>query len=192
MKKFFAILLVALFGAVPLFANDADDVKATIFEVAEKILREDYSGILELYAPDYQEKSPNGKTADYEQIKLSLLAIDGKHPEEFFTIGIMSTQNVDLTEDMKAKIHEVAQSPEGISEYKKGLRIVHQLVKIKSGIELKTTKFINIYINGDNATAVYEYLSIDKDNNVRDTVSTTSLRRVNGRWLIYRDVTEYK
>ena len=53
MKKFFAALLVALFGAVPLFADDVADVKATFVRELELSKAGDFAGKLALYAPDY-------------------------------------------------------------------------------------------------------------------------------------------
>ena len=191
MKKFFAVLLVALFGAMPLFADDAADVKATILKSAEAGLKGDYSAVLAFYTPDFQSTTPE-MTINYEMSKTMFLAMDGKHPEEFLTFTMMVAQELKLSEEMKAKIREAAKSPEFMKQYETLAPMMRVMAKIGVGVALKTIKFVSFKVDGDNATAVYEALTVDKNGDVKEAVCTTSLRRVNGAWLICRSVMEYK
>ena len=192
MKKFFAILLVALFGAMPLFADDVADVKEVIRKDYEMGMNFDLSGVLALRTPDYQGTLPDGTLINYEMAKLMCVALDGKHPEEFLLFTLMA-QGVTPTEEMKAKIRENAKSPELVKEYETMvIPMMRVLQKIGMGLVLKTMKFVSVDVNGDNATVVYESLTIDKNADIRDATGTTTLRRVNGAWLICRSVAAYK
>ena len=91
MKKFFAALLVALFGTVSIFADDVADVKLTIVKNLELDANGDFAGSWALYAPDYQETSSDGVTVNYEQLQWMTLALDGKHPVEFVRFLFPST-----------------------------------------------------------------------------------------------------
>ena len=86
MKKFFVSLLVALFGAMPLFADDVADVKAVIVKDCELQAKGDFAEAFALLAPDYRESDPDGMTANYEQTKWIVLSLDGRHPEEFLLL----------------------------------------------------------------------------------------------------------
>ena len=113
MKKFFAVLLVALCGAVPLFADDVADVKATMINSLELAVKGDLAGALALYAPDYLETTSDGKTIDYKQIQRLVLALDGKHPEEFLLIAVSDELNgAEPTAEMMQRLREVANNPE--------------------------------------------------------------------------------
>ena len=77
MKKFFVSLLVALCGAMPIFADDVADVKAVIVRDCELQAKGDFAGAFALCAPDYRETGSDGETSNYEHTKWIALSLDG-------------------------------------------------------------------------------------------------------------------
>ena len=194
MKKIFALLLVALFGAVPLFADDVADVKATFVRELELSKAGDFAGKLALYAPDYLETAPDGMTANYEQAKWLMLALDGKHPKEFLLVWATDQlKGAEIPAEMMARIDAAARNPEFIKEYEAGIPTVVAMIKAEADLELKTLKFVNVKVDGGEAVAVVEYDSSDPDSKeIKHKIATFSLRKVDGQWIFYRSVIKIK
>ena len=190
MKKFFVALLVALFGAVPLFADDVADVKAAIVKQWELAAKGDFAGKLKLLAPDYRETDPEGTTLDYGQIRIVLLALAGDHPEEFWLMLYMVKNDFKMPpEDQLPRMKELVRTPKYVELYKKTLPELVAMEKARAAAELKTLKFTSVKVNGDYAAAAVWYDSSDSGK-IEPKTELTSLRRINGEWRIFRLVTK--
>ena len=194
MRKFFAALLVALFGAVPLFADDVADVKATVVRELELSKAGDFAGKLALYAPDYLETAPDGMTVNYEQAKLLMQAFDGKHPKSFLLIAAMDhLKGAEIPPDMMARIDEMARNPEFVKQYEMAVPTAVAMLKAESDLQLKTLKFISVKVDGGEAVAVVEYDSKNPaSDEIKHKIATVSLRKTGGKWLFYRSVIKFK
>ena len=194
MKKFFAALLVALFGAAPLFADDVADVKATIVRDNELQKAGDFAGKLELYAPDYLETDSKGLKTNYEQAKWLMLALDGKHPKECLLVfATVQLKGAEIPAEMMARIDEMARNPEFIKRYEATIPAVVAMIKAEADLGLKTLKFTSVKVDGDKAVAVAEYDSKDPaSGEIKHKIATVSLRKTDGKWMFYRSVIKFK
>lgn len=188
MKKFFFALLVAMCGAMPLFADDVAEVKTVIVKDLELGTKGDFAGKLALYAPDYVQMDSDGTSCNYEVIRWLMLSLDGKHPEEFLLVcETMDNNNVMPSAAVRAEICKAARDPELIKRYETICPALFSDAKAKVALKLKTLKFVNVQVDGDKATVVIEY-DIKKNGAVRREMATSFLRRVNGKWIFYRTV----
>ena len=185
MKKLFVTLLVALCGAVPLFADDVADVKAVIVRDCELAAQGDCLGAAERWTPDYQEVSPEG-TMNYAQAKRALVAMDGKHPVEFLTTLVMVRNGAEPNPDLAEGIRLLAQDREFLEKYPTAAKQMAEVLKASAALELKTLKFVSVKTDGGNATAVLTYQHVTGGQR-RETVS---LRKIDGEWRIARRVIE--
>ena len=197
MKKFFAALLVALFGTVPLLADDADDiadVKLTIVKELELDADGDFKGALAFYSPDYLETSSDGVTMNYEQIRWMILALDGKHPAEFWRF-LYSLKNSGAmpTPEALERMDKLAHTPKYVKLYKESLPELVAGQKADAKQQLDTLEFVSVKIDGNKAVAVVEYDEKDeKSDACKRKTETISLRKANGKWMIYRSVSKNK
>ena len=194
MKKFFAALLVALFGAMSLFADDAADVKAVIVRDFELTIKGDFAGKFAAYAPDYLETDSDGMTINYEQAKWVVLMLDGKHPKEFLLVmATVELKGAAIPPEMMARIDEVVRNPEFVKQYEEAIPVVVAMLKEEAAFELKSLNFISVNVNGNEAVVVDEYDSKDaKSGEIKHKVCTASLRKVDGKWMIYRSIAKNK
>ena len=194
MKKFLTVLLVALLGAMPPFADDAADVKAVIVSDFELQKAGDFAGKLALYAPDYLEMDPDGKTIDYKQAKLVMQAFDGKHPKAILLLVAMEhLKGAEIPPDMMARIDETARNPEFVKQYEAAVPNAVAMLKAEADLELKTLAFVSVKVEGDKAVALVEYDSKDpKTGEIKRKVVNVSLRKTDGKWLFYRSVIKFK
>ena len=193
MRKFFAALLVALFGAVSIFADDVADVKLTIVKNLELDANGDFAGSWALYAPDYQETSSDGVTVNYEQLQWMTLALDGKHPVEFvrFLYSVKNNGAMPPREELP-RIDRLAHTPECLEIYRKVLPELVAGQKAEAALALKTLEFVSVRVDGNKAVAIVEYDSKDEKSGVKRTIETFSLRKVDGTWMFYRSVIKNK
>lgn len=189
MKKFIVTLLVALCGAVSLFAGDAEDIKALLIKDLELGASGDFMEELALRTPDYVEISPTG-TINYEQAKWMFLALDGEHPEEFFLASLALGSHGEFkapTAEMMARIRAVTSNPDFLREYKEVAAKTLAAVKADQELQLKTLEIVSVEVGGDSATA-----RIELDSNNKHHVGTISLRKIGGKWMFCKSVFEYK
>ena len=193
MRKFFAALLIALFGAAPLFADDVADVKATIVRDIELSIAGDFAARLELYASDYLETDSTGLTTNYEQAKWLMLALDGKHPREFLLVlATAHLKGAEIPAEIMARIDAMTGNPELIKRYETGIPTVVAMIKAEAKLELKTLKFVSVKVDGDKAVVIAEYDSRDPaSDEIKRKIATVSLRKVDGKWLFYRSVIKF-
>ena len=193
MKKFFAALLVALFGAVPLFADDVADVKATFVREIELSKTGNFAEKLAFYAPDYKETDSTGMTANYEQAKWLMLALDGKHPKEFFLVlATVQLKGAEIPAEMMERIDAAAGNPELVKEYQTAIPAVVAMLKAEADLQLKTLKFVSVKVDGDKAVVITEYDSSDPvSREIKHKSATVSLRKVDGKWLFSRSVIKF-
>lgn len=185
MKKFLAALLVALCGFVSLFADDIADVKAVIVKDCELAAEGDFLGAAARWMPDYREISSEG-TFTYAQAQRAFVSLDGKHPEEFLLTTAMVKNGVEPNPDLAEGIHLLAQEPDFLKDYPIRAKRMADMIKAAAALELKTTKFVDIKVNEDKATAVLTYRHI----NGGTRRETLSLRKIDGAWRISRRVIE--
>ena len=187
MKKFFAALLVALFGAVPLFADDVADVKAVIVKQWELAAKGEFAGKLKLLAPDYRETDPEGTTLDYGQIRILLLGSTEEHPEEFWLMLYMVKNDFQMPpEDQLTRMKELARTPKYVKLYKKTLPELVAMEKARAAAELKTLKFTSVKVKGNYASAAVWYDFTGQNGAIQPQTQLISLRRIDGEWRIFR------
>ena len=194
MKKFLVSLLVALFGAMPLFADDVADVKAVIVKDCELQAKGDFAEAFALLAPDYRESDPDGMTANYEQTKWIVLSLDGKHPEEFLLL-LVAYENKGVMPPAEAipKIREAARRPEFVQSYEGLTPHIVSMMKSAAALRLKSLEFVSVKVEGDLAVAVVEHDRLDrKTDALKREIVTINLRKVNGKWMFYRSVSKNK
>ncbi len=191
MKKFFALLLVALFGAMPLFADDVDDVKAVIVKNCKLGVKGDFAGVLAMYAPDFRSINSNGLTFNYEQTKWLILTLDGKHPKEFLLVAAtLEKKGVMLSADEVQEIHQAASNPEIVKKYKQILPQLVAEMKAGAALELKTLKFDTVKLYGNQAVLIINYDSKeDQSGEIKQKTEIIVLRKIGSEWKIYREVT---
>ena len=187
MKKFFAVLLVALCGAVSLFAGDAEDVKAVIIRDCELAAKGDFLGAAARWTPDYREISPEG-TMNYAQAKRALVAMDGKHPEEFLMTISLMRRGVEPNSDFAEGARLLAQDREFLEKYQVTAKQMTDMIKASAALELKTLKFVSVETDGGNATAVLTYQHVTGG----QRQETVTLRKIDGEWRIARRVIKDK
>ena len=193
MKKFFAFLLVALCGVSSLFADDVADVKAVIIRDCELAAKRNFAASLVLRTRDYRNTDSHGATFNYEQVKWMLLSLDGKHPVEFWLFLYSVRHNGAMpSEDQLRRMNQLAHTPKYVKLYEKTWPMVAAFAQKEAASELKTIKFIDVKISGNDAVVVLEYASADESGALKTKIDTVSLRRINGKWLMYRTVTQNK
>ena len=204
MKKFFAVLLLALCGAVSLFAADVADAAeaariakaAEVAEVRAAVAKEfelgakgDFAGVLALYAPDYRQTTRNGGTYNYVQVGWLFLALDGKHPAEFWLFACSALYEGAMpSAEEQAKMRAMAQTPNGIDAYEKTLPGLVAEVRAEAALGLRTLKFASVEVDGNEAVAVIEYDSKRENGAIKTEIGTINLRRIGGDWKFYRCV----
>ena len=195
MKKFLASLMVILSGAVSLFADDIADVKSVIVKSCELMAKGDFAGSLALHTPDYRETAPDGRTTNYQMLKWFITGLDGKHPEEWRLAFFVAVENKGVMPDaaMEAELRQAARDPEYIKRYEAAVLPAVERAKTGAAFRLKNLKIVSVEVDGDRATVVTETASPDfKTGELRKYRSTASLRKVDGKWMFYRGVGEYK
>lgn len=174
---------------LPRPSDDVADIKAVILKDAEFLVKGDFAEKLALYAPDYVQIHPDGTSCNYEFIKWSLVAFDGKHPEEFMLAwATMEHNGVMPSAELRAEIRKAARDPGFIKRYEAICPAFFSAAQTKVALRLKTQKFVSVQVDGDQATVVIEYDTKDENGAVRHEMATCSLRRVNGKWIFYRIV----
>ena len=186
MKKFFVTLLVALCGAVSLFADDVADVKAVLDKQAELLLAGDFVGMEAALAPDFVQIESHG-IFNLKHVKWMYASMDGKHPEEFMLGSFaLRTRGNGPDAEMEKKLRLTARNPGFIKFYEE--HVAKRLPLLKKAAEQanKTHKYIDIRIDGDSARVVSEceILDIVDTGTVMHQVSVTVLRRIDGKWKI--------
>ena len=192
MKKFFAAVFACVMGISSLFAGDVEDVKAVILKDMEAGAQGKFAECLPLRTPDYVEVCESGEFT-YEHMRWTVLAMDGDHPEEFLLMLLVIRTNgkLQLTPDIRARVSEAARAPEFIENYKASIGKLAAMLQADQKLQLKTTKFVSVDIDGDSATVVGEYDSNASGSIVHKT-ATVTLRKVNGAWKISKAVIETK
>ena len=189
MKKFLGAVLAVVLGAVSLFAGDAEDIKALLIKDLELGASGDFAGALALRTPDFVETTDLG-TFTVEHTKWMILALDGKHPEEFLLLSAAIESRGAFkkpTPEQMARIREAARDPEFLQWYAKNIPVVLANIKDDCALQLKTLKFVGIKVEGDSATAVIEFDHKNPEG-VRHRSGTVFLRKVDGKWMICRAV----
>ena len=193
MKKFFVSLLVALCGAVSLFADDVADVKAVIIRDCELGIKGDFAGVLALRTRDYQGTDSHGVTFNYEQTKWMLLSLDGKHPVEFWLfLYTVKHDGAMPPEDQLPRMYRLARTPKYVELYEKTWPMLAAAGKAAAESELRTLKFIDVRVSGNRAVAVLEYSVEDEPGAPKTKIEKVSLRKFKGAWRMYRCVTKDK
>lgn len=192
MKKFFALLLVVLAGALPLRADDAADVKAVILKEWTLFAKGDFAEALPLLTKDYRG-SWKGKVG-YEQAKWMFLGMDGKHPEEFyiyvafaFKVGLYGGTELtpEEVEESRTETRKAMKNPGSVKKYEKDAAEMNATFRKWAENVLKTHKFTSVKVDGDSAVAEFECKF--EDNGGFSKSGVIRLRRENGVWRICGD-----
>ena len=159
MKKILLALVLAVSCAAPLFADDIEDVKATVVRMLEKSKKGDLRGMLDCFAPDY------GSPVTVGELRTMLPLLDGEHLEEFLVFGYKMGNNGKNPPDAEmAEIKKALKDPGVIQTYKEvcakfGETEKQFAAKVSAGMPLvlKSIKFSEIKVDGDKAEATLEY-----------------------------------
>ena len=187
MKKLLVAIFAAVLGVASLFAGDAEDIKAVFAEQRKLFLAGDFVGMEAALTPDYISIEPHG-IFNLTHIKWMHTTMDGKHPEEFM-LGNFSlrTRGAIPDAEMERKLRIAARNPEFVKFYEE--LVAKRLPLLKKAMEHghKTSKYIDIRIDGDSARVVSECEIpdiVDSDGAIKRQVSVTILRRIDGKWRI--------
>ena len=192
MKRFFAALLVILAGAMPLRADDADEVKQVILKEWTLFAKGDFAEALPLLTRDYRGLF-KGKVG-HEQAKWMFLGMDGKHPEDFYLfVGWSFKVNLyggtELTpeevEECRTEARKAMKDPRSLKKYEKDAAEMNAGFRKWAGNMLKTHKFTSVKVDGDSAVAEFECKF--EDNGGVSKSGVIRLRRENGVWRICGD-----
>ena len=194
MKKFFAALSVVLYCAVPLFADDVAAVRTVIVRQVEMKVKGDFAASFALLAPDYQGIDSEGDVTNREQARWICLALDGKHPEEFWlVIHSLKNNGAMPSPEQESEIRRMAHEPKYLKIYEEMLPQLVASERTSAEFELKTLKFIALKLDDDKAAAVLEYGNMDAVSGaVKFKIETVALRRIDGKWMICRSVVKNK
>ena len=188
MKKLFLSLLVALCGAVSLFADDVADVKAVIVKNSELQAQNDFLGAFALLTNDYQEHV-QGTVFNYQQLEWLVTSMDGKHPREFLLYCVSIEMNGMPPADLQKRIMERPIPGDLLEMYENTIRRAIAYNNSEAEAWCKTAQFTSVKVDGDAAVAVVEYDGKNPQSGaVEHKKSTTYLRRVNGAWRMYKCV----
>ena len=189
MKKFWFALLFVLCAAVSLFADDVADVKAVIVKDCELAAKRNFAASLALRTRDYRCTDSYGITFNYEQTKWMFLALDGQHPVEFW-LYLYSVRHKGAMppEDQLSRMNQLARTPKYVKLYEKTWPEVAAFAQKEPASELKTIKFIDVKISGNDALAVFEYASEDDSGALKTKIEKVYLRKNKGAWKMYRAV----
>lgn len=188
MKKFFAALLVILAGAMPLRADDADEVKTVILKEWTLIAKGDFAGALPLFSKDYRG---HGRF-NYEQTKKLFLSLDGKHLEEWlFTLTAMYKGGGELSpeeaEECRAVARQALQDPRAVKKYEAEVSQVSARMKEWAKFTLENHKFVSVKVDGDSAIVGVVHVAKPGEPPIPSKQLVIRLRRENGVWRICGD-----
>ena len=187
MKKLFASLLVALCGAVSLYAGDAEDIKALLEKQHELFVAGDFVGMEAALTPDYISIEPGG-IFNLTHVRWMHASMDGKHPEEFMLAGFaVRTRGNGPDAEMEKKLRLTARNPGFIKFYEEHVAKRLPLLKKLAEQAHKTRKYIDIRIDGDSARGVSECEILDIAtgcDTVKRQVNVIILRRIDGKWRV--------
>jgi hypothetical protein len=189
MKKFFAVLLVILAGAMPLRADDTADVKAVILKEWELIAKGDFVGVLPLLTKDYRGLG----RFNYEQTKWMFIGLDGKHLEEFVLFTAVAFKNGEtLTpeelEKCRADARDMLSDPMVVKAYEAEAKKYSAKMREWAAFTLKHHKFVSVKVDGDSAVAEIVLESKPGEPPRRSRPIVIRLRRLDGAWRISEDV----
>ena len=192
MKKFIVTLLVTLVGAVSLYADDVADVKAVIFKNNELQERRAFKALPALYSRDYLQINTRCESFDYVMLKLFLISLDGRHPEEFLQFMAMQANGGRLpSPETMARISQMASDPKVVREYRAALVKLLAYSDKELAAWRKTVRFVRCEVRGDLATVVEEYDGYDPESGAaKHKIVTVVLRRENGVWRYFREIDE--
>ena len=188
MKKFFAALLVILAGAMPLRADDADEVKTVILKEWTLIAKGDFAGALPLFSKDYRGLG----RFNYEQTKWMFLGLDGKHLEEFVLFTAAAFKNGEaLTpeelEKCRADARDMLQNPTVVKAYEAEAKKYSAEMREWATFTLEHHKFVSVKVDGDSAIVGVVHVAKPGEPPISSKQLVVRLRRENGVWRICGD-----
>ena len=177
MKSLFVALCAALLGVSALFADDIADVKAVIFKHHELQERRAFEALPALYSRDYMQINTRGESCDYVMLKLFLISLDGRHPEEFLQFMAMQANGGRLpSPETMAWISQMASDPQVVREYKAALALAFAYAEMMRDVA---------------RLVVEEYDGYDPESGAaKHKIVTLVLRRENGVWRYFREIDE--
>jgi len=189
MKKFFAVLLVVLAGAMPLCADDVADVKAVILKEWTIFAKGDFVEALPLLTQDYRGLG----RFNYEQTKWMFIGLDGKHLEEFVLFTAVAFKNGEaLTpeelEKCRADARDMLSDPMVVKAYEAEAKKYSAKMREWAAFTLKHHKFVSVKVDGDSAVAEIVLESKPGEPPRRSRPIVIRLRRLDGAWRISEDV----
>lgn len=193
-KMFFAVLLSAC-SMFTLFADDSEDIKNMILQSLKDAVESKWDRAFSCYAEDCKFVDSDGKVFSLKLQKELILMIDGSHPYELLIFTYKEENNGEApTPAEKYQLKKLSQTPEFQAEYKKICNFAVKKSKEYFSLNLKTIKFRNVKIEGAAATITYDsdsFKDFESDEIVSE-ITVCKLRKINGSWKIYEEITKKK
>ena len=194
MKKILLTLFALTLSLTSIFANEAA-VKEAIIRNAKLQSEGKTMDVLNYYTSDYVEVDLDGNTKiNYNEAAFMVKALDGKHPEEFMIWMSRMEDGKDPDAQEMKNLRVFIQTAEFKKSYSHICNQVIATAKKLGELELKTIKFVNVEVKGNDAIAVVEYKVYDPaDTDWKTTFTkrdTIKLRKVNGVWMYYESASK--
>ena len=184
MKKLIALLSLVLLMSVS-FA-DENGIKQTIVQVNQLMMDGKIADIQKYYTKDYSSVSRNNNKMTSKDLQDLVLLLDGKHPELFMTFLFKAQAKRDPSPEEKKELKTAAQSDQIKLIYPVFCEKMMSVMKNTAKLEHDSLKIIKIEVNGTQATAVYEYETLDANDLILSkkikVTSTSKFRKENGIW----------
>ena len=178
-----------------LFADDSEDIKNMILQSCKDGVEQKWDRVLSYYTEDCRFVDSDGKVFSLKQLKEMILIMDGSHPYEYVILAYKVENNGKApTPAEKYQLKKLSQTPEFQAEYKKTCKLFPKELKRNFALELKTIKFRNVKIEEAAATVTYDadsFKDFESDEIVSE-ITVCKLRKINGSWKIYEEITKKK
>ena len=188
MKKIL-LMLVAVMCLSSLFAKDAAAVKQTVIRDLELQRDGKFLEALNNYTKDAVVINlDTNRRVKYEDLHLSAVAIDGKHPEELIMFIFKAQNKRNPTPEEAEQLKQRAKTEQFLLAYPMLCNTLKSAVMKSGEINLKTLKFINVKVTANQATASYDYEDLNIGNLLSETIekftAAVKFRKENGSWKI--------
>ncbi len=194
MKKMILAVVLAFCSAFALFAGDAEDVKNVILQTAKDAAALKWERVLSHYTEDCKIVDSNGDTSAPADLKEMMILIDGSHPYEFSLFAYKQNEGQEPNAEAKKLLKETSRTQEFLADYKNICTFFKDKMKKCAELELKTTKFLDVKVNGALATVTYtaqSFKDLESDEIITE-ITVSKLKKVNGVWKIYEEVDKKK
>ena len=169
-------------------------MKNVILQTAKDAAALKWERVLSHYTEDCKIVDSNGDTSAPADLKEMMILIDGSHPYEFALFAYKQNEGQEPNAEAKKLLKETSRTQEFLAEYKNICTFFKDKMKKCAELELKTTKFLDVKVNGALATVTYtaqSFKDLESDEIITE-ITVSKLKKVNGVWKIYEEVDKKK